>query len=389
MNPVLAEVECELSVIMPCLNEAETVGICVAKAKKFIEDHHIAGEIVIADNGSVDGSQKIAAAAGARVVQVTAKGYGHALRGAIKASRGKFIIMGDSDDSYDFYALRLFVEKLRQGYDLVMGNRFLGGIDKGAMPWLHKYLGNPVLSFLGNLFFKVGIGDFHCGLRGFKREAIEKLELKTGGMEFASEMVVKAKLAGLKITEVPTTLFRDGRSGKPHLRSWRDGWRHLRFLLIYSPKWLFAYPGLLLIFSGMICLVVLAQGQIRVGKVVLDVHTMLYASYAVIMGVQILMFYLFANVFAVNRGYLPLTRLFEQWRRYFSLERGLMFSLVLLFFGFVGAIFSVYLWYRTSFGPLSPEKVMRIVIPAATCLALGVQSLFATFFLALLQMDGS
>ncbi len=377
----------KLSIIMPCLNEAETLGICISKAKNFLNTNNINGEIIIADNGSTDDSLQIAMELGAQVVSIKKKGYGNALMGGINAARGQFIIMGDSDDSYDFSSLEPFMRELEKGYDLVMGNRFKGGIDQGAMPFLHKYLGNPILSFIGNLFFKVGIGDFHCGLRAFRTQAIRDLNLKTGGMEFASEMVVKAKLAGLKITEVPTILSRDGRSGKPHLNSWRDGWRHLRFLLIYSPKWLFAYPGLIMTLSGICLLTALIQGQISVGRIILDVHTMLYASFAVIIGMQVLMFYLFANIFAVNRGLLPETVLYETYQKYFKLERGIVLSLILLSCGIAGAGFSVFQWYQSHFGPLSPGKIMRIVIPSVTFMSLGIQFLFGTFFLGLLQME--
>jgi glycosyltransferase involved in cell wall biosynthesis len=240
----------ELSVVMPCLNEAETLAACIKKIQASLSQNHIKGEIIVADNGSTDGSQEIATKMGVRVIHVDEKGYGNALMGGIAAARGKFIIMGDADDSYDFTALMPFLDKLREGYDLVMGNRFKGGVQPGAMPFLHQYLGNPVLTFIGRLFFRSPCGDFHCGLRGFTREAILKMDLRTVGMEFASEMVVKATLHKMRIAEVPTTLSPDGRSRPPHLRSWRDGWRHLCFLLLYSPRWLFLYPGALLMLIG-------------------------------------------------------------------------------------------------------------------------------------------
>src|SRR3972149_7035085 len=296
---------CELSILMPCLNEAETLAKCLLKARCALESLNISGEIIVADNGSIDGSQEIAKSYGAKIVNVAARGYGAALMGGIKEARGEFVIMGDADDRYDVSALDSFLAKLREGYDLVMGNRFKGGIAPGAMPFLHKYLGNPVLSGLGRLFFKNRIGDFHCGLRGFKKSSIESLGLNTTGMEFASEMVVKAALNGLRITEVPTTLSRDGRSRPPHLRTWRDGWRHLRFLLIYSPRWLFLYPGLALLALGLTGIVLLFPGELRIGSNALGVHTFVAACMAVLIGVQSITFAAIARRYATLRGLLP------------------------------------------------------------------------------------
>ena len=292
----------ELSIVMPCLDEAETLGICIAKANRFFADNHVAGEVVIADNGSTDGSQAIATALGARVIPVPIRGYGAALAAGIAAARGRFVAMGDSDDSYDFLGLMPFLLRLRDGEQLVMGNRFKGGIMPGAMPPLHRYLGNPVLSFAGRLFYNAPIGDFHCGLRAFDRAAILNLGLKTTGMEFASEMVVKAQLSGLRLAEVPTTLSPDGRSRPPHLRSWRDGWRHLKFLLTFAPKALFFYPGLALALAGIIGLLALLPGSVSVGSVRLGVTTMLFSAASVIIGAQLMSFAVVARCSASARA---------------------------------------------------------------------------------------
>ena len=292
----------ELSVVMPCLNEAETLAICIQKAQRFFKENGVEGEVVIADNGSDDGSQQIAVDNGARVIPVAEKGYGNALKGGIAAAEGTYVIMGDADDSYDFLNLTPYLEKLREGYDLVMGNRFKGGIKKGAMPFLHRYLGNPVLSFIGRLFFKSKIGDFHCGLRGFSKEAFYEMELKTSGMEFASEMIVKASLADMKIAEVPTVLSPDGRTRPPHLNTWRDGWRHLRFLLLYSPKWLFLIPSVLLMLFGAGVSLRLLFGSIQIGATRFDVHTLLFSSALFLIGFQLLLFYGLTKIYTVENG---------------------------------------------------------------------------------------
>ncbi len=295
----------ELTIVMPCLNEAETVATCVHKAVGFLAESGIDGEVVVADNGSTDGSQRLATDAGARVVPIAEKGYGNALMGGIAAARGTYVIMGDADDSYDFTSLMPFVTELRKGKDLVMGNRFKGGIDPGAMPKLHKYLGNPVLSFIGRLFFPSAIGDFHCGLRGFSRESALRLNLQATGMEFASEMVVKATLWGQDISEVPTTLKKDGRSRPPHLRSWRDGWRHLRFLLLFSPRWLFFLPGAFLFLLGLVAGAVVEAGPVSIGNVTFDVDTLVAASAMVVIGFQATLFWMFTRVYAGAEGFLP------------------------------------------------------------------------------------
>src|SRR5690349_6704397 len=311
----------ELSILMPCLNEAETLATCIKKAQKALEDLNVDGEVVVADNGSTDGSPDIAASLGARVVHVAEKGYGSALLGGIKAARGKYIIMGDADDSYDFTNLGPFLEKLRAGYELVMGNRFKGGIAPRAMPPLHKYLGNPVLTGIGRVFFRSPCGDFHCGLRGFSKAAIQRLDLRTRGMEFASETVVKASLHGLRITEVPTTLSVDGRSRPPHLNTWRDGWRHLRFLLLYSPRWLFLYPGLLLMLVGAVVSGWLLVGPRVVDGITFDIHTFLYAAMAIVIGYQTVIFAIFTKVFAITEGLLPEDPRLKTLFRYIKIGR--------------------------------------------------------------------
>ena len=314
----------ELTVVMPCLNEAETISVCIKKAIQGLAQANVRGEVLVADNGSTDGSQELATTAGARVVKVGTKGYGNALMGGIEAARGKFIIMGDADDSYDFTNLMPFVEKLREGYDLVMGNRFLGGIKPGAMPFLHRYLGNPVLSGLGRIFFRSPVSDFHCGLRGFAKAAYEQMDLNTTGMEFASEMVVKASLLGMSITEVPTTLSPDGRNHPPHLHTWRDGWRHLRFLLLYSPRWLFLYPGFLLIAVGILGMVWLWTGPRQCLGVTFDIHTFLYAAMFILIGFQAITFAVFSKVFAISVGLRPEDAKLNRLFRYVTLEVGLI-----------------------------------------------------------------
>jgi glycosyltransferase involved in cell wall biosynthesis len=376
----------ELSILMPCLNEAETVGRCIEKAERSLRECDIAGEIIVADNGSTDGSQSIAASKGARVLHVKTKGYGSALMGGIAAARGTYIIMGDADDSYDFASLGPFIEQLRNGFDLVMGNRFKGGIKPGAMPPLHRYLGNPVLTALGRLFFESPCGDFHCGLRGFNKAAIEKLDLRTTGMEFASEMVVKATLHNLRIAEVPTILFRDGRSHSPHLRSWRDGWRHLRFLLLFSPRWLFFYPGALLMLAGLAAGVWLLPGQRTIHGVTFDIHTLLFAALAVIIGFQAVNFAVFTKVFAISEGLLPRDDRFNKALSLVSLETGLVAGGLLLVLGIAGAIYALSGWGTRSFGNLDPTRTMRVVIPSVTSLTLGVEIILSSFFLSILGM---
>ena len=335
---------------MPCLNERATVGVCVKKALDAMERHGIRGEVIVADNGSTDGSREIAAELGARVVPIETRGYGSALRGGIAAARGRFVLMGDADDSYDFAQLDAFVGKLREGYDLVMGNRFQGGILPGAMPPLHRYLGNPVLTGIGRLFFKSPVGDFHCGLRAFRKDAIERLGLRTLGMEFATEMVVKATAFGLRVTEIPTTLSPDGRDRAPHLRTWRDGWRHLRFLLLYSPRWLFLYPGIALFVLGVVVSALLLPGPRMIGNVGFDVDTLLFAAMAILIGFQSIVFATFTKVFAISEGLLPedprLSRLF----RYVTLETGLIVGVLLILAGTGAWVLGLEYWRSHHFG---------------------------------------
>jgi glycosyltransferase involved in cell wall biosynthesis len=375
-----------LTVLMPCLNEAGTVAACVGKALGFLRRTGIRGEVVVADNGSTDGSREVAEQAGARVVRVEEKGYGAALMGGIRAARGRYVIMGDADDSYDFSRLDPFVEALQAGSQLVMGNRFRGGILPGAMPPLHRYLGNPVLSFIGRLFFKAGIGDFHCGLRGFDREAILGLRLDTPGMEFASEMVVKASLAGLRVSEVPTTLFPDGRDRPPHLRSWRDGWRHLRFLLLFSPRWLFLYPGLFLLASGLSLLTLLYYRPLPLGHVVFDINTMLYSSSAFMLGLQMCILAIYAKVFGIRTGFLPPDPRFTRIVDNVSLETGILTGLAILLGGIAWAVYTVLLWQDAGFRALDPHTMMRQTIPAATLVTAGMEVMVASFFLGILRL---
>src|SRR5689334_11859558 len=376
----------ELSVLMPCLNEAETLATCIRKAQTWMARHQVAGEIIIADNGSTDGSQRIARVMGARVVDVPEKGYGAALRAGIEAAAGKYVIMGDADDSYNFANLGPFLSKLRNGYDLVMGNRFAGGIEPGAMPPLHKYLGNPVLTGIGRLLFRSPCRDFHCGLRGFSKEAALKMDLRTPGMEFASEMVVKATLNKLRIIEVPTTLSPDGRSREPHLRSWRDGWRHLRFLLLYSPRWLFFYPGALLMLVGLAVGLWLLPGPRAVGGVTFDVHTLLYAAAAVLVGFQAVNFAVFTKIFGVTSGLLPRDAKLERAFKYVTLESGLVTGVVLFLTGLALSIFAVSDWGAHSFGALDPTKILRLVIPAVSAMMLGSEIVLSSFFLSVLGL---
>jgi hypothetical protein len=386
VEPRAAEAVPEITILMPCLNEAETVEGCIAKARRGLADVGAIGEIVIADNGSTDGSRKIAENAGARVICVEERGYGAALIAGIEAARGKYVIMGDADDSYDFEKLGAFIEQLRRGNDLVMGNRFRGGILPGAMPTLHRYLGNPVLTGVGRLLFGSSCGDFHCGMRGFNREAIGRLNLRTTGMEFASEMVVKATLHGLRIAEVPTTLRPDGRNRPPHLRSWRDGWRHLRFLLLFSPRWLFLYPGLALMTLGTVLGLWLMPGPRRVGTVELDIHTLMYAGAAVLLGFQAVAFAVFTKVFATSERLLPQDRRLEAWLGRVTLETGLLAGGLLFAAGLILSVMAVGQWKGKGFGSLEPRSVARIVVPAVTLLTLGCQVVLSSFFLSVLRL---
>jgi len=375
----------KLSIIMPCLNEAETLGACIEKARYFLNRSCIAGEIIVADNGSTDGSAALAQEMGVRVVRVEQRGYGNALRGGFEAAQSQYIIMGDADESYDFSDLQTFIDALDDGYDLVMGNRFQGGIMTGAMPFLHRYVGNPILSWLARLFFNSNIGDFHCGLRGFRKDALLSLNLQTTGMEFASEMVVKATLKGLKIKEVPIILHPDGRSRPPHLRTWSDGWRHLRFLLLYSPRWLFLYPGVILIILGTILSSFLLGGPRRLAGVTLDINSLMYAALLIILGVQAVLFSLFTYVFGVNANLLPKDKLTERLLHGVGLEKGILISLSMILLGFASSLGALAYWSRNLFGEIDPTYSMRLVIPGAVLFTLGFQILFASFFLSVLN----
>lgn len=376
----------DLSVVMPCLNEASTLATCVQKAQRTMEQLGIRGEVIVADNGSTDGSQAIVEMLGARVVPVRERGYGNALRGGIAAAHGRFVIMGDSDDSYDFTQLGDFVAKLREGYDLVMGNRFHGGIRPGAMPFLHRFVGNPGLSWLGRLFFGCPVGDFQCGLRGFRKEAIDSLELQTTGMEFSTEMVVKATLFRLRIAEIPTTLSPDGRGRPPHLRTWRDGWRYLRFLLLYSPRWLFFYPGVSLFLFGIALGLWLLPGPRTVGHVTFDYNTLLFAAMAVLIGFESINFAAFTKLFAISERLLPEDPRLKNLFRYISLEVGLVIGVLLILSGAAIWVFGLGYWRAHQFGHLDPDATMRIVIPGLVSLTLGIQIVLSSFFLSVLGM---
>jgi glycosyltransferase involved in cell wall biosynthesis len=377
--------ELELTVLMPCLNEAETVATCVRKARSFLQRTGTAGEVLVADNGSTDDSPGLAREAGARVIQVAARGYGSALIAGLQAARGRFVIMGDADDSYDFSSLDAFLESLRAGHTMVIGHRFRGGIRPGAMPWLHRYLGNPVLSFLGRLFFSCPIGDFHCGLRGMDRAAALRLRLAAPGMEFASEMIVKAALARWRIAEVPTVLSPAGRSRPPHLRSWRDGWRHLRFLLMMSPRWLLLYPGAGLIFAGVAGELAILRGPVIVHGVGFDIHTMLYAAGATILGLQLVLFSLVARTVGVVKDLLPMTHNLARFLRLFTLERGVLLGVSLGMGGLALAVYSVDSWARARLGALDPVAMMRVAIPSVTFILAGGEIVFASFLLGLID----
>jgi glycosyltransferase involved in cell wall biosynthesis len=377
---------CELTILMPCLNEAETLERCIAKARAWLARSGVQGEVLVADNGSTDGSQAIAERAGARVVGEQRKGYGSALRAGIAAARGRYVVMGDADDSYDFGALDSFLAALRGGADLVMGNRFLGGIAPNAMPALHRYLGNPVLTGIGRLFFKSPVGDFHCGLRGFRAEAIRNLGLATDGMEFASEMVVRATVDGLKITEVPATLSPDGRSRPPHLRSFRDGWRHLRFLLMLSPRWLFLYPGAALMLAGLASMLWLLPGPRVLFGLGLDVNTLVFSAAAIVCGFQAMTFAIFAKVFAINARLLPPDARVHRLTSLFNVEVSMIAGLLLFLAGVAGGAYALGLWRLAGFGALDPYATLRIVAPSATAMIVGLQLVFSSFFLGVLGL---
>lgn len=376
----------ELSIVMPCLDEAETLAVCLRKARRFLDHNGVRGEVLVADNGSSDGSQAIAEREGARVVAVERRGYGAALAGGIAAARGRFVIMGDADDSYDFSDLMPFLERLRAGADLVMGNRFRGGIAPGAMPALHRYLGNPVLSFLGRLFFKIDIGDFHCGLRGFSRARMLALGLNTTGMEFASEMVVRASLAGYAIAEVPTTLKKDGRSRPPHLRTWADGWKHLRFLLMFSPRWLFLYPGLFLVAFGLLSAALLLPGTFYIGAVGMDIHTFVVGCAAILVGLQSISFAVIARRYGIAKGFIPASERYGSLLDSLTLERVLTFALALFVLGAAGLAWCISVWVSAGFGPLQYTALLRILVLSLTAISAAIQFALTAFLAGIMEI---
>jgi len=386
-SPKFAQSGIELSIVLPCLNEEKTVGNCVSQAKSFLKESKVIGEVIVADNGSTDNSVEIAKKNDARVIHVTNKGYGSALMGGFETANGKYIIMADADESYDLANLMPFVEKLREGYDLVMGNRFKGGIKKGAMPWHHKYIGNPVLSFIGQLFFRTPAKDFHCGLRGFTKEAIAKMNLQTTGMEFASEIVVKASILEMKVTEVPTTLSPDGRARPPHLRSIRDGWRHLRFLLIFSPRWLFLIPGIVFLLLGGVASLILFFGPVNTSLRLFDFHSFILAGTAMMIGLSMMSFAFITRVFAYNFGLLPnKPRMFYLFK-YFKLETGLISGLIIILIGILLIIRATSLSYTLGFDAIGFGKSVRLVFGGALSIMTGTQVFLTSFVLSILGMN--
>lgn len=376
----------EVSVVLPCLNEAETLAVCVRKALKSLAELGVAGEVVVSDNGSTDGSQLIAEQNGARVVHAPIRGYGGALMAGIEAARGRYVIMADADDSYDLTQLGPFIDRLREGHDLVMGNRFKGGIEPGAMPPLHKYLGNPVLSWLGRRLFRLrNVGDFHCGIRGFNRDRILALGLCMPGMEFASELVVRSSLAGYSIVEVPTTLRKDGRSRPPHLRTWRDGWRHLRFLLVLSPRHTLIWPGLILALVGGLATVALTLSPVHIGHVGLDVNALAFACMAALVGIQMFLFGGFAEVYGRTEGIVREQR-FARWTRWLTLENCAAVGIVLILIGLAGSLVAFTAWGSRGFGEQDARATLRVVLPSATAVASGTLVIFSGLFASLLTL---
>jgi glycosyltransferase involved in cell wall biosynthesis len=381
---VATDTATELTILMPCLNEAETLAACIREAQAYLDRSGVQGEILIADNGSTDGSQAIGLSLGVRVIDVPVRGYGAALQAGIAAAHGRYVIMGDADMSYDFSALQPFVDCLLAGADLVMGNRFNGRIEPRAMPLLHRYLGNPVLSFLGRLFFKIHIGDFHCGLRGFARERILALGLTSPGMEFASEMVVRASRAGYAVAEVPTRLRPDGRSRPPHLRTWRDGWRHLRFMLMYSPSWLFLYPGITLILFGLLGSGLLLPGPVAIGGIVFDIHTLMATGASVLIGMQLAIFAMISKRIGVRRGYLPASLALERFYD-FRLEPALLLAAFLVLLGGSGMVWTFAQWIGVSFGRLDYPYTVRVFLVSLTVMTAGIQLAFSAFLTVIID----
>ncbi|MDD5492390.1 MAG: glycosyltransferase family 2 protein [bacterium] len=379
----------KLSIIIPCLNEEETLARCIKKARASFASLSIIGEVIVADNGSSDRSPAIAAENGALIIEVLDRGYGAALRGGIARASGEYIIMGDADDSYDFREIAPFLQKLEEGYDLVMGCRLPKGGGKimtGAMPWKHRWIGNPILSAIGKLFFRSPVTDFHCGLRAFRRAAYEIMDLHTTGMEFASEMVIKASLKGMKVTEVPITLYKDGRSRPPHLRSWRDGWRHLRFMLLYSPRWLFLIPGMVLLLLGTVIGTILTFKMVTIGTITFGLNTLLICAMSILVGFQLIMFSIFTKVFAISEGLLPADQRIEKMNKVINLETGLLVGALFSLIGLGFILYALYYWREHGFGPISFSESLRLTIPGITILTIGVEIIFSSFFLSILGL---
>lgn len=376
----------ELTILMPCLNEAETIERCVAVAVKCLRDNNLDGEVLVGDNGSTDGSQEMARRAGARVVDVPQRGYGAALMGAIEASRGRFIVMADADMSYDFAASVDFLRKLREGYDVVMGNRFEGGIMPGAMPFKNRWLGNPVLSGVGRIIYRAPVSDFHSGMRGFTRAAYDAMRLRTTGMEFASEMVVKATVMKMKMAEVPIVLHPDGRSRPPHLKPWSDGWRHLRFLLLLSPRWTLVYPGLILMVLGFAIGLPLTMGFLNLGAVTLGPHTLAAAGFMMMVGYTAITVGLAARIYAMQEELGPSSEMLNRWFHRITLERGLVVGAVMLLSGLVMVGWVVVRWWSLSFGPMPLEQTIRPLLVGGFLLAMGVQTILMSFFYSMLGL---
>jgi glycosyltransferase involved in cell wall biosynthesis len=382
--------DCRLTILMPCLNEAETIESCVRKAFGSLERLNLTGEVVVADNGSTDGSRERAQALGARVVPVADRGYGAALQAGIMAAKGDWIVMGDADDSYDFSHLVPFISRLEEGYDLVMGCRLPRGggtIMPGAMPWKHRWLGNPGLSWLGQLFFRAPVTDIYCGLRAFSRAAILRLNLLAPGMEFACEMVIKATLHGLRITEVPITLYQDGRTRAPHLRTWRDGWRTLRFMLLFSPRWLFLWPGLAIFVIGLFGMLLMSGGPLALGQIHAERNSMLVSGMFMLVGYQAVFFGLFTKIYSQLMGLRPEDTRLERWFKLFSLEKGILFGLLLLAAGGALLLGAIAKWAAVHFGSLEGDELTpRLVIWSVIATTLGIQTIFNSFFISVLGL---
>lgn len=374
----------ELTILMPCLDEIKTIGTCISRAKKLLADNNIDGEILISDNGSTDGSRELAQSLGARVVECRVRGYGAALQFGIEKAEGRYILMGDGDDSYHYDEAMPMLARLREGYDVCMGTRLKGRIMQDAMPFLNRYLGNPVLTMIGRVFFGIGVSDFHCGMRAFTKKSVLGLDLVTTGMEWASEMIIKAKLSGLKMTEVPITLYKDGRDRPSHLRPWRDGWRHLRFMLLHSPKWLFIIPGLVFLLLGLSGGGLLMQGMVRVGKANLDVHSLLVMSFMVLLGIQMVFAGIFARLYTYIAGIHPYDEKFDRAVRRITLEKLLVVSLLVGVAGLTGLTHVIWKWYQSGFPALDYQVTMRRVIPSLTLIAVSVQGTVNGFMLSVL-----